>query len=149
VNEAVMKKMMRAGNGLAVSLYRRSKGRIGGKAGGGTSVLLLTVPGRKTGTPRTTPVSYFEAEGGFVVSGTAGGSKVEPQWFRNLRAAPRAHVELGARHLDADVHVTSGDERDRIWRDVVLARAPSFAKYEKKSGRTIPIAVLTPGSSST
>jgi F420H(2)-dependent quinone reductase len=30
-----------------------------------SSVLLLTVPGRKTGTPHTTPVSYFEDEGGY------------------------------------------------------------------------------------
>jgi deazaflavin-dependent oxidoreductase (nitroreductase family) len=139
---------MRAANGMAVSLYRRSKGRIGGKAGGGTPVLLLTVPGRKTGTPRTAPVSYFEAEGGYVVTGTSGGSKVEPQWFRNLRAAPSAHVELGAKHLDVVVHVASDADRDRVWRDVVLARAPSFAKYEKKSGRAIPVAILTPTSSS-
>lgn len=141
---AAVKRLMRAGNGLAVFLYRRSNGRIGGTARGGTRVLLLTVPGRKTGTPHTTPVSYFEEQGGYVVTGTAGGTKQDPQWFRNLRAASRAHVELGPRHLDVDVHVASGAERDRLWREVVLARAPSFATYEEKSGRLIPVAVLTP-----
>jgi deazaflavin-dependent oxidoreductase (nitroreductase family) len=105
---AAVKRLMRAGNGLAVFLYRRSNGRLGGSARGGTPVLLLTVPGRKTGTPHTTPVSYFEDEGGYVVTGTAGGTKQDPQWFRNLRAASRAHVELGPRHLDVDVHVASG-----------------------------------------
>ena len=84
---AAVKRFMRAGNGLAVFLYRRSNGRIGGAAGGGTRVLLLTVPGRKSGTPHTTPVSYFEDEGGYVVAGTAAGRKQDPQWFRNLRAA--------------------------------------------------------------
>lgn len=141
---AAVKRLMRAGNGLAVFLYRRSNGRIGGSARGGTRVLLLTVPGRKTRTPHTTPVSYFEAEGGYVVTGTGGGSKQDPQWFRNLRAASRAHVELGPRHLDVDVQVASGAERDRLWREVVLARAPSFATYEEKSERVIPVAVLTP-----
>lgn len=111
---------------------------------GGTPVLLLTVPGRKRGTLHTTPVSYFEDQGGYVVTGTAGGTKQAPPWFRNLRAASRAHVELGPRHLDVDVHVASGAERDRLWREVVLARAPSFAAYEEKSGRVIPVAVLTP-----
>jgi hypothetical protein len=91
---AAVKRFMRAGNGLAVLLYRRSNGRIGGAARGGTRVLLLTVPGRKSGTPHTTPVSYFEDEGGYVVAGTAAGRKQDPQWFRNLRAASRAHVEL-------------------------------------------------------
>jgi deazaflavin-dependent oxidoreductase (nitroreductase family) len=141
---AAVKRLMRAGNGLAVFLYRRSNGRIGGTARGGTRVLLLTVPGRKSGTPHTTPISYFEDEGRYVVSGTAGGSKQDPQWIRNLRAATRAHVELGPRHLDVDVHVASGAERDRLWREIVLARAPFFATYEDKSGRVIPVAVLTP-----
>jgi deazaflavin-dependent oxidoreductase (nitroreductase family) len=141
---AAVKRLMRTGNGLAVFLYRRSNGRIGGTARGGTRVLLLTVPGRNSGTPHTTPVGYFEDEGRYVVSGTAGGSKQDPQWFRNLRAASRAHVELGPRHLDVDVHVASGAERDRLWREIVVARAPSFAAYEDKSGRVIPVAVLTP-----
>jgi deazaflavin-dependent oxidoreductase (nitroreductase family) len=141
---AAVRRLMRAGNSLAVFLYRRSNGRIGGTARGGTPVLLLTVLGRKTGTPHTTPVSYFEDQGGYVVTGTAGGTKQDPQWFHNLRAGSRAHVELGPRHVDVDVHVASGAERDRLWREVVLARAPTFATYEDKSGRMIPVAVLTP-----
>ena len=135
---AAVKRLTRAGNGLAVFLYRRSNGRIGGTARGGTPVLLLTVPGRKTGTSRTTPVSYFEDQRGYVVTGTAGGTKHDPQWIRNLRTASRAHIELGPRHLDVDVHVATAAERDRLWREVVLARAPSFATYEEKSGRVIP-----------
>jgi deazaflavin-dependent oxidoreductase (nitroreductase family) len=141
---AAVRRLMRTGNRLAVFLYRRSNGRIGGTARGRTRVLLLTVPGRRTGTPHTTPVSYFEDGGGYLVTGTGGGTKQDPQWFGNLRAAARAHVEVGPRHLDVDVHVPSGAERDRLWREVVLARAPSFATYEEKSGRVIPVAVLTP-----
>ena len=141
---AAVKGLMRAGNGLAVFVYRRSGGRIGGTARGGTRVLLLTVAGRNSGTPHTTPIGYFEDQGRYVVAGTAGGSKQDPQWIRNLRAASRAHVELGPRHLDVDVHVASGAERDRLWREIVLAREPSFAAYEDKSGRVIPVAVLTP-----
>jgi hypothetical protein len=37
---AAVKRLMRAGNGLAVFLYRRSNGRIGGTARGRTRVLL-------------------------------------------------------------------------------------------------------------
>ena len=140
----VVQRIVSTANRVAVALYRRSGGRVGGKARGGVPVLLLTVPGRRTGTPRTTPVSYFEHEGGYLVAATAGGSKHDPQWFRNVRAAPRAHVEIGTRHEDVEVRVLSGEERDRAWRDVVLARAPSFAPYEEKSGRVIPLAVLRP-----
>jgi len=143
VMNAMMKKVMRGANALGVSLYRHSNGRIGGKAKG-TPVLLLTVHGRKTGTPHTVGVSYFEHDGGYLVTGSAGGTKHDPQWIRNLRVAPEARIQIGAEQTDVGVRVTEGAERDQLWREVVIARAPFFAGYEKKSGRVIPIAVLTP-----
>lgn len=139
----VMRKAMRAANGIAVSLYRRSNGRIGGKAKG-IPVLLLTVAGRRTGTPFTVPVVYFEHEGDYVVCGTAGGMKVDPQWVSNLKAAGQANVQIGTHTYAADGRVTDGTERDELWQTVVLARAPSMADYEEKSGRVIPVARLTP-----
>lgn len=42
------------------------------------------------------------------------------------------------------VHVSHDDERDKLWHDVVLVRAPFFAKYQDKSGRQIPVATLVP-----
>ena len=40
--------------------------------------------------------------------------------------------------------VLTGTERERVWNDVVLARIPSVAKYERKAQRTIPVARLHP-----
>jgi deazaflavin-dependent oxidoreductase (nitroreductase family) len=133
---------MRGANRLAVSLYRRSGGRIGGRAKG-TRVLLLTVPGRTTGIRRTVPVSYFEHDGELIVTGSAGGMKDNPQWISNLRAAGAADIQIGAQRSSVHARVTEGPERDELWQQVVLARSPFFAKYEKKSGRVIPVAVLT------
>jgi deazaflavin-dependent oxidoreductase (nitroreductase family) len=141
---AVTRRLARAAITLAVGLYRRSGGRIGGTARGGAPVLLLTVAGRTTGTPRTTPVSFFEQDGSYVVVGSGGGSAAEPQWMRNVRAASTAHVQIKRQQQDVAVRMAEGEERDRLWRDVVVARAPSFAAYEGKSGRTMPLAVLTP-----
>jgi hypothetical protein len=31
-----------------------------------------------------------------------------------------------------------------MWRQVILAAAPEVAKYARKAGRTIPVAVLEP-----
>src|SRR4029450_7323164 len=50
---AAVKRLIRAGNGLAVFLYRRSNGGIGGSVRGGTPVLLLTAPGLHNGPPHT------------------------------------------------------------------------------------------------
>lgn len=54
---------------------------------------LLTVRGRKTGTPRTTPVAVVQAEGRRWVIGTFG----DVNWVRNLRAAGEGTIKLGRR----------------------------------------------------
>jgi deazaflavin-dependent oxidoreductase (nitroreductase family) len=142
---AVSKTLMRAAGKGAVFVYRRSGGRIGGKALGGAPVLLLTVAGRKSGQPHTTAVSYFEHAGGYVVVGSAGGTPDDPQWFKNLRKADRATVEIGAAgRQEVGVRVLRGVERETVWQDVVLARVPAFERYVTKSGRQMPLALLTP-----
>ena len=140
---SVMKKALHAANATAVWLYRRSNGRIGGKARG-TDVLLLTVAGRKTGQPRTVAVSYFEYNGEYLVIGSGGGSKQEPQWIRNLAAAGQARIQIRHQIQEVDGRIAHGAERDRLWSEVVLTRFPFFAKYQQKAGRTIPVAVLIP-----
>ena len=49
---------------------------------------------------------------------------------------------------DTDIQVTvripAGAERDDLWTNVVVATVPAFGKYETKTDRTIPVAVLTP-----
>lgn len=139
----VLRRFVKNVNRLLVWLYRRSSGRIGGTAKG-LPVLLITVPGRKTGTPHTAPVAYFEDNGHYIVTGSAGGTKTDPQWFRNLRATTQAQIQLGDTRYDVRPHVPTGTDRDQLWHDIVLARAPFFAKYEQKAGRIIPVAVLSP-----
>lgn len=139
----VLRRIVRNANRLATWLYRRSSGRIGGTAKG-LPVLLITVPGRKTGTPHTAPVAYFEDNGRYLVTGSAGGTKTDPQWFRNLRATTRAQIQLGNTQYDVQAEVADAADRDHLWQDIVLAQAPFFAKYEAKAGRTIPVALLTP-----
>jgi deazaflavin-dependent oxidoreductase (nitroreductase family) len=135
--------MGRMGNTVAVSLYRMTGGRLGGSVRG-AKVLLLTVPGRKTGVERTVPVSYVEHDSGYVVAGSNGGRADDPQWFKNLRVADRATAELGKRKVTMRPEILAGDARDAMWRDVFVAQMPMFAKYETKTTRTIPLAVLRP-----
>lgn len=133
--------MLGAANRLASRLYRRGIGT----SAKGLPVMLITVVGRKTGTPRTVPVVYFDLDDGrYLVAASAGGSKPEPQWVRNIRAAKHAQVQLGDRTIDVDAEVLGPAERDFLWQDVVLAQAPFFAKYEQKAGRVIAVVLLTP-----
>ena len=140
---SVVRPLMVAARKGAVFAYRRSGGRIGGKAIGGAPVLLLTVKGRRTGVPRTTPVSWFDHEGGYLVVGSGGASPGDPQWFRNLRRAATAEIEVGRQRHSVTVRELEGAERARVWRDVVTTRVPAFARYPARAGRDIPLALLT------
>jgi deazaflavin-dependent oxidoreductase (nitroreductase family) len=61
----------------------------------GAPNILLTVRGRRSGKPRTTPVGMLEFEGRWFVQGYHG----EVDWVRNLRAAGEATVADHARRV--------------------------------------------------
>ena len=89
------RRFTRIGNRIGVWMYRASDGRLG-SGGKDVTVLLITTPGRRTGIPRATCVRYLDSAEGFVVWGTGSGSPGDPDWFRNLRKANVAHVQVGA-----------------------------------------------------
>ena len=135
--------MARAGNRIGVWMYRTLKGRLssGSKK---VTVLMITTPGRRTGIPRSTCVRYLETSAGLVVWGTGSGSREDPDWFKNLRKAETAVVQVREREFTMRPHELHGEERDAMWRDTILARAPGVSRYAAKAGRTIPVAVLEP-----
>ena len=104
--------------------------------------MILTVAGRRSGTPFSNPVAYFERDGDWLVVGSAGGLPDDPQWFRNLRATDTAGVDLRDQHHDVAVRVLEGEERDDAFAQV-LRENPSFGAYEGKAGRPMPVAHLT------
>lgn len=140
---SMAQRLWKAGNAAAVWIYRRTGGRVGGKAKGGSRVLLLTVAGRSSGMPHTVPVAYVERDGAYYLAATAGGKPKEPQWVRNLRAASSATVEVGRERSTVSVEVLAGAESEAAWKGVLVATYPSFAPYEAKSGRSIAVARLT------
>ena len=137
------RKAVQAATRLNVWLYRRTNGRGGGSGMGGLPLLLLTVPGRRSGTPYTVPVVYFGHDGKHLVVGTGmGGSKATPQWFRNLAVAGAGQIRVRDQDHEVEAHVASAAERDELW-DVIAARAPHFDKWQVRIGRSFPVAVLT------
>jgi deazaflavin-dependent oxidoreductase (nitroreductase family) len=118
--------------------------RAGGRPGAGTApLLLLTVPGRSTRTPHTIPVAYLDHEGGWIVVGIGmGGSTRTPQWYLNLRAASQGHVQIGAREHDVTAHLPNSAGRGTLWPHIA-AQAPHFAKWQARTGRTLPVIILT------
>ncbi len=85
---------------------------------------LLTVRGRKSGLPRTTPVAIIAASGRRWVWAPWG----EVQWVRNLRAAGRATITMRRRTEEVSATELDPAERVRYFRDALgpLARSIPF-----------------------
>jgi deazaflavin-dependent oxidoreductase (nitroreductase family) len=83
---------------------------------------LITVRGRKSGLPRTTPVAIIEVSGRRWVWCPWG----DVQWVRNLRAAGRATITV--RRGEQDVAATELDATQRVgfFRDVMAPLARRF-----------------------
>lgn len=136
-------RMARVFTGIHVSLYRASKGKVGGRMGGNRLGLLTTV-GRVSGRPRTTPLMTFPHEGDeIVVVASNGGSDRSPSWYGNLRANPQVDVQIGADVRVMLARTATAQEKAQIWPRIV-ASAKNFEGYEKKTNRDIPVVILTP-----
>jgi deazaflavin-dependent oxidoreductase (nitroreductase family) len=136
-------RLVRIGNRIGVWMYRAFDGRLA-SYDKRAKVLMITSPGRRTGVLHSTCVRYLETPEGFLVWGTASGAPSDPDWFRNLRKAKVADVQIGAKTLQVRPRELLAEERDATWRDVVLAEAPEVEKIAQRAGRRIPVALLRP-----
>ena len=136
-------RMQRLGNQIGVWMYRVSDGRLA-SSNKNVKVLMITTPGRRTGVLHSTCVRYLETADGFLVWGTASGAPRDPDWFRNLRKAKTADVQIGAKTLQVRPRELLAEERETAWNSVVLVQAPEVQKYAQRARRTIPVALLEP-----
>jgi deazaflavin-dependent oxidoreductase (nitroreductase family) len=124
-------------------LQRVTKGRVTVLDIAGLPNLALTVPGRKSGIPRTTPLLCVPHEGGWLVAGSYFGGPDMPLWVGNLRAASTARVRCDAREHEVTWREVEGEERAAMWQ-VMLRTWPNFATYEERTSRVIPVFYLQP-----
>ncbi len=130
--------------GLHTFFYRFSGGKLGGQFGK-SPVLLLITTGRKTGKQRTTPLLYLKDGDNLILVASYGGAPTHPVWWLNLQANPEAEVEIGRRKLRVTARQADAEERKRLW-PLVVAMYPSYAEYQKKTTREIPVVILLPQS---
>ena len=123
------------------AIYELSDGRIG--TTDRRPMLLLSVSGRKTGQIRTTPLVYFEDGDRYVVVGSDGAARRDPQWWKNLQVNPRGSVRVGRRQFDVEATLAEDAERARLW-ELGKGVNPAWAQYQKKTERTLPVVVLSP-----
>ncbi|OBH39601.1 deazaflavin-dependent nitroreductase [Mycobacterium sp. E342] len=91
--------------------------------------MVLTVPGRKSGRPRSTPMTPFEFEGGmYVVAGYPGAD-----WAANARAAGTGMLSRGRRSQEVRIVELSAGEARPVLREFA-AKVPVGVAFAKRSG---------------
>ncbi|MDF2823572.1 MAG: deazaflavin-dependent nitroreductase family protein [Mycobacterium sp.] len=128
-------------NTAIVEEFRANGGVVGGPFEGGALLLLHTV-GAKSGQPRLSPLAYLTVDQKMLIVGSYAGAPKAPAWVHNLRANPRAHIEIGTDAYDVDVRELPAEEREAAYPKVVEL-APVFADYQAKTSRVIPLFELT------
>ena len=108
------------------ALYRVSGGRLLGRVAG-MPVLMLTTTGRRTGRPRTTPLTYFELDDDLAIVGSNGGEDSPPRWWLNLQAEPRATIEIGGHSEPVTARAATDEEHARLW-PVITATLPRVCR---------------------
>jgi deazaflavin-dependent oxidoreductase (nitroreductase family) len=127
-------------SGLHRGVLRASGGRVGGRIVG-MPVLLLTTRGRRSGRPRTVPLTYIRDGGALILVASYGGRPRNPDWFENLVVHPEVDVDLDGERCARRARPAGADERARLWPLVVEAYR-GYAAYQAKTSREIPLAIL-------
>lgn len=91
--------------------------------------MVLTVPGRKTGRPRSTPITPFEYDGGlYAVAGYPGSG-----WAANARAAGTGTLSRGRRSRRVVIIELTDDQARPVLRAFAV-KVPVGVAFAKRAG---------------
>ncbi len=124
-----------------VRRYRETGGEVGHIWREGSTILLLTTKGRKTGEPRTTPLIYAEDGDRYVIVASKGGAPENPGWYENLSKNPEVELQVLDEVFPAHARTAEGEERERLWRKANEVWQ-HYDEYQTKTEREIPVVVL-------
>jgi deazaflavin-dependent oxidoreductase (nitroreductase family) len=128
---------LHAFNQNLIDEFRANEGKVTGQFAN-ADLLLLTTTGAKSGQTRVSPLAYLRIDGRLIIVGSFAGAPVNPAWVHNLRAKPRAHIEVGTESFDVTAREVPSAERDELFAKVT-AVAPGFADYQANTSRVIPL----------
>jgi deazaflavin-dependent oxidoreductase (nitroreductase family) len=109
----------------------------------GTQVLLMSTKGRKSGDMRRCALIYGNDGDDFVIVASRGGDPKHPLWYLNLVAEPNVTLQIKSAVFPAvATEVEDAAEYERLWQ-LMLTQWPSYAEYQAKTDRKIPLVRLT------
>jgi deazaflavin-dependent oxidoreductase (nitroreductase family) len=125
-----------------VRRYRETGGEVGHIWKNGSTVLLLTTTGRKSGEPRTHALIYGTDDSGtLALVASKGGAPEHPAWYLNLVDQPDVEIELLDEKFSARARTANETERDHWW-PIMTAQWPDYDSYQANTDRQIPVVLI-------
>lgn len=109
----------------------------------GYPIVVITSKGARSGKLRKNPVMRVERDGKYVAIASKGGAPDNPEWYHNLVAHPQVELQDGPVRKTYDVRLLEGEERAEWWQHAVETW-PTYADYQRKTDREIPVFLLEP-----
>ncbi len=124
-----------------VRRYQETDGGEGYDWRNGTTILLLTTIGHKSGKARTHALIYRDWDDKQLVVASKGGSDKPPAWYVNLKAQPEVDVQVLGDRFHARARDADAGEKPRMWAEMV-GHWPAYDEYQQRTSRDIPVVVL-------
>jgi F420H(2)-dependent quinone reductase len=107
----------------------------------GYPIVVITSVGSSSGNLRKNPVMRVERDGAYLAVASQGGAPKDPAWADNFRKHPEVELQdKSEKHLYR-ARELSGEERADWWQHAVDTW-PTYASYQEKTDRLIPIFLL-------
>ncbi len=110
----------------------------------GFPTIVLTTTGRKSGDLRRNALIFGRDGDDYILVASYGGRPKHPLWYLNLVADPSVTIQDRADVIRGTAEtVPEGDERDRLWAQMV-ALFKNYGEYQDKTERRIPVVRVRP-----
>ena len=109
----------------------------------GDPIVVITSVGAKSGKLRKNPVMRVEKDGKYVAIGSVGGAPRNPSWVANFLAHPVVDLQDGPEPKPYRARLLEGEERAEWW-NFAVQTWPTYASYQEKTDREIPVFLLEP-----
>jgi deazaflavin-dependent oxidoreductase (nitroreductase family) len=124
-----------------IDQYLATDGADGFEWRNGTTILILTTQGRKTGKARQHALIFREYGDDYLVVASKGGAPEPPEWYLNLQENPEVQVQIKDDAFRARARTATAEEKPAMWQHMTEVW-PDYDEYQKKTSREIPVVVL-------
>jgi deazaflavin-dependent oxidoreductase (nitroreductase family) len=125
-------------NAEVIAEFRANGGEVAAPYDDPPPMLLVHTIGRRSGKEHVVPMRCLPDGDTLYIFASAHGSDRHPDWYYNILAHPDITIEKGTETIPVRATEVVDAERDEIFARQA-ARFPTFADYERKLERTIPV----------